>query len=1412
MAVAPNGRPSSARDVRLELDRSFPRARRSLAERLQTFVLAGRTKDLARLENWADSGRTRMLTVYGEPGIGRTALLDAFAARSTLEGRAILRFSGDHDREADAFTTILRRQVEVLGQQSATTSNEAEPASVDERVATWARILGTRSCLLLVDDAERLSSATRSLLRRIALDPASSLRVVQAQSTFAPASEDEAILEAAGQADVLHLAPLDDDGVDRLIEARLGQPPPDGLVAHVRASAAGHPGMIVDLLREAAQSGALAEHDHGVSFEPSPLRAVGGSFVESRIARLDASSQPAHDVARALAVLGGSATTAELAHLVSSAADEGIEALTRSGLVRLDAERRVHLSPPALVAHMLESASPAELAPLHRAALTLERLDPADRFEHLVRLGDHAAALECAEALWQESKDRAPAARVAQLVEESGGPDPARWRDRAAQAAYERGRYDEAAKHWEAAVDHSPDDGSRGARLERLASAYFRCGRLSDVERVIDRALALEVEPAVRGRVLVTSAARYSAAGHQGAGLALAEQAIELSTSAGDDEALGHAALTAASILLTMDRVDDAVRRTEQAADAYCRCGQELGLSRVDQLRGLVHRRQGQPGEAERAYQSAVARARVAASRLGLEESHLMLAQLYGDLGRGSECREAYRAALRIALEDGRGRGVTLATMNLAQFEGLSGRPREAVRLSKRAIGLARQYLPVYLSYAHRSLAQGFRALGQPKKARPSARRALALALRGGVPEERAWSRGELVRSLFELGRLAEASQAAKQDETKQDDWTPGHAALELLGARLLLRRGDKAGAAAKLQHVTRWAQGRAVPYIDAIAAQLRAELALVEARLSQATQELGTALAKFESIPAPHDRAMALFDLARLASQPEVDGRAPVGDWLRQAVELFGQLGDRRRRARAVELEVEWLRRQHDRGPLDHDKGLLEKVGQLLHSLPNRTELMRQAMRLAVEQFDAERGVLLVEDEGTKTLEPVAQHGAEDATSEREATQFSRKLVARVVETGTGVLVYDAPIDPKAATESVKKLNLRALLCVPMFSRDGRVVGAVYLDSRRPNAFGQGDRRLLEGFGMLMAAALETSRATEKLARENLALRQDMASRVRAGLIGSSRALQRIVPAIERAARSQVTVLLTGETGTGKDLVARVIHQLSNRTDGPYISVNCGAISRDLMESELFGIADRAASGVRGRPGHFQRAHKGTLFLDEIGEMPLQQQAALLSAIDDREISPVGGDGPIAVDVRIVAATNADLVQLVEQGKFRRDLYHRLLVFPIELPPLRDRKGDIPELARHFATQFASREGRAVPELAADFLADLMQRDWSGNVRELEHFVERAMIMNEQDVLHSAREERTRTPRGARAAHLKLAEQADALERRLLLEALQRAGGIQYRAARDLGLSEPTFRNKLAKHGIASRRKLRDS
>jgi formate hydrogenlyase transcriptional activator len=301
--------------------------------------------------------------------------------------------------------------------------------------------------------------------------------------------------------------------------------------------------------------------------------------------------------------------------------------------------------------------------------------------------------------------------------------------------------------------------------------------------------------------------------------------------------------------------------------------------------------------------------------------------------------------------------------------------------------------------------------------------------------------------------------------------------------------------------------------------------------------------------------------------------------------------------------------------------------------------------------------------------------------------------------------------------------------------------------------------------------------------------------------LVGESPALDAVRRVVARVAPTDATVLVLGETGTGKELVARLIHEQSPRRRSAFVPVSCAALAPGLLTSELFGHEAGAFTGaVRRRIGRFEAAHGGTLFLDEIGELPADAQAILLRVLQERTIERVGGTESVAVDVRVIAATHRDLLAETRAGRFREDLFYRLGVFPIAIPPLRERRSDVPVLAAHFIEQFARRHGRPVTRASAPSLRALEAHNWPGNVRELQNVIERAVILSDGPVL-------TFDPGwlvGASAAESSRTWAAQ--ERQRILDALRAADGRVYGpggAAHRLGLKPTTLYGKMRKHGI---------
>ena len=338
--------------------------------------------------------------------------------------------------------------------------------------------------------------------------------------------------------------------------------------------------------------------------------------------------------------------------------------------------------------------------------------------------------------------------------------------------------------------------------------------------------------------------------------------------------------------------------------------------------------------------------------------------------------------------------------------------------------------------------------------------------------------------------------------------------------------------------------------------------------------------------------------------------------------------------------------------------------------------------------------------------------------------------------------------------------------------------------------------------------------RALEKrsLAREVSTLAERLDARLGFdNIIGQSGAMRDVLALVAKVVATDVTVLIRGESGTGKGLIAQAIHHNSPRRDRPFVKLNCVAIPETLLESELFGYEKGAFTGALGRRlGRFEQANTGTIFLDEIGDMTPATQAKILRVLQDREFERLGGGQSIKTDVRILAATNKNLSKAVEDGSFREDLYYRLNVFAIQVPPLRDRKDDIPPLAGHFVAQFSGELGKRVTGFSAEAMRTFLTYDWPGNVRELENCVRRAIVLADSDLIGTECLEShlvTYQPRIPEEPAIEpgrsLDDTLESIERKLILSALRRTGGVQSRAARFLGITERSLWHRIKKLAI---------
>jgi formate hydrogenlyase transcriptional activator len=389
---------------------------------------------------------------------------------------------------------------------------------------------------------------------------------------------------------------------------------------------------------------------------------------------------------------------------------------------------------------------------------------------------------------------------------------------------------------------------------------------------------------------------------------------------------------------------------------------------------------------------------------------------------------------------------------------------------------------------------------------------------------------------------------------------------------------------------------------------------------------------------------------------------------------------------------------------------------------------------------------------------------------------------------------------------------GLKSGCAVPLISH-GRALGTLSVVSTRAEAFSDDDAKLFGWIGAQVALAAANSMAyqeisslKDKLAKEKLYLEEEIQTAYNfEEIVGDSRALKLLLKEIQTVAATDSTVLILGETGSGKELIARALHNLSNRRERTFVKLNCAAIPTGLLESELFGHEKGAFTGaIATKLGRFELADRGTIFLDEVGEIPLELQVKLLRVLQEQEFERLGSTRTVHVNVRVIAATNRDLGRMVEEQEFRSDLYYRLKVFPITAPPLRDRPEDIPLLVRHFAQKFAQRMKKRIETIPSEAMKALQTYHWPGNVRELENFIERAVILTQGQDLFVSLAELKRTPSHTTNSGTTTLEQA---EREHILKALRESewiiGGPAGAAAR-LGMKRTTLQSKMQKLNIS--------
>jgi serine/threonine-protein kinase PknK len=867
----------------------------------------------------------------------------------------------------------------------------------------------------------------------------------------------------------------------------------------------------------------------------------------------------------------------------------------------------------------------------------------------------------------------------------------------------------------------------------------------------------------------------------------------------------------------------------------------------------IVHQRAGKTAEARTAYEESLAAAEdardaatVALTRLNLAA----LARAEGDLAQALVHLEAavdmgQRAGGLIAVQ-----GALLSLANLDLYLGRYARARGSIdSLAKARDALAPIARATLLgleaelaartgdvaggAILYEKSAAAWDAQDRPLDAAES--RLEALLARARDPKS----------SHVDLGReLAEVRKRLGSTGFREHEALAG-----IVQGAIALLDGDELKGRAALDQALEQAQKAGRREWAWLALEARARLAAMQGHMALARRDVDAALAILEETAAklprdlrevfwddPRRRALRQANLVTIATASQPPPRSSIPLTSRSQSTLFAQgLPAEDRLARIFEITRE-LAMEHD-----------------------ITRLLSRVTDHAIALLGAERGfVVLAKEDGE--LEAHAARDRKGELAKDPHVQFSRSVAEKVVKTGEAVIATSARDDSRLAQAvSVHQLMIQSIACVPIRGAPpiGRTIGALYLETRlRPGARFEEELPTLAAFADQAAIAIENARLlsenherAEELARANVELAaahgklseilgrrteqlaatrrdlKEMRAELRghfgyAGLVGTSAPMRKLYALIERIKDTDVPVLITGESGTGKEVVAKAVHGSGSRAKGAFLGVNCGAIPANLLESELFGHVRGAFTGAeRDRKGLFREAEGGTLLLDEIGEMPQKMQASLLRVLQESAVRPVGGAKEEKVDVRVIAATNRDLAQMVADGTFREDLYYRLHVVEMHVPPLRQRSEDIPPLMDHFLTLFAARYRRERKSVEREALRRLCAHDWPGNVRQLEHVLLNAWLMGEGSELVLEDFElpeitlRAATPAAVRASvrpsnrpaspAVRSKEEFKDSERERILGALAACNWNRVQAARMIGVPRRTFYRRLKEFGI---------
>ena len=1078
-------------------------------------------------------------------------------------------------------------------------------------------------------------------------------------------------------------------------------------------------------------------------------------------------------------------------------AREALEPLMESALLKAGVPAGWLEGAAARLAEAME-ADPARAAdPYALGLLYLRGGRPTDALKWLVAAADRAARYSTADAI--------------AIYEKALGCAPSPWleaevREKTGDTRLLRGDLNGALRNFEEASRERPASMRKVGWVHGLRANFdLAASILTDCERAARDA----ADPVERARVLSDLGYIYAMQGRRGQALGSLEEAEAYFEGAGMALEAGIASNRIGIVEMRSGNLKRAARAWESARAAFerARARRHVGMSLV--TLALCRWKDLDLAQALRHLEDALAvfkETRALAEEARCLQNYGMMILDVGDLARA---RNLAREAMDLHLLLGQAGGVASTRLLLAAIELEAGSAGEVERVIASMSAGGRKMTAFEQAVATRYLAGAAAIRGRRAEALALADRSYDFARDAGDAEGEQQAILEKSRILLRFGRHAEAAALARSAlaALSVSSHRLSAAVAEATAGEALCLAGETEAGMESL--LSAKASLKAVPESVHMARVLRA-LAAVCGRTGD-WSSFGTYYRPAADIArksgARFDFALALLEAGRAAGKRGSFIRAR--HYLAEAGRILGTLG-------AEDLHNQAVADMERVGPDESEISAvtsLSKISQTLNSSFDLSTVLNLAMDLAMEYLGAERGVLMLED-GTKGRPATVVERKMDPESVEEAITISRSIVETVRRTREPVIASDATTDPRFMnSNSVRIHNVMSVMCVPLM-RGEHLLGTIYLDNRDvPSEFSTLEKAFVAAFANQVALAIENARDVGKLYEDVSDLKAAAGKKYSfANIIGPGKEMQEVFRQVEKAAKSSIAVLLTGESGTGKELIAGLLHELGPRRGRPRVKVNCAAIHRDLLETELFGIEKAVATGIAPRSGFFERADGGTVFLDEIGDMPPTIQTKVLRVLAEKEFERVGGSKPIKVDVRVISATNQDLKSLIKTGAFRNDLYYRLNGMRIHLPSLKERMEDLPVLVTHFVAKYAAENQRPPMRVSGDAWNVLKKYVWPGNVRELEKCIEHAVVVAdgvEIEARHMPSEilEAVASPEGGRspAFGVGLPQALRQTERDSIVNALRETGGVKTAAARKLGIHESTLRKKMKVHGLRS-------